>query len=113
MKAATKKQKIELVYNGFHGRNSFTVLAVVEKVNVDPYKPYTQVTITKSAAQRINRVVGCKTHKVVFGVSHPIPGACGCGEGLVDITCYDYADLDDITFYTTDDFEYRGRYPQN
>jgi hypothetical protein len=110
---AQKREKIELCYNGFHGHHYFNVLATVEHHDGAEYGMYTTVTISKSTAQRINRVVGCKTHNVVFGNRYKIKGACSCGEGLRDITGNDYNNLDDICIHVSEDYEYRGNYPQS
>ena len=107
---------IELTYNGFHGRNHFNVRAEIEKeMSYDVPEKHVGylVTISRSAAKRINGVVGCQSHRMVFGTRYAIQGACGCGEGLQDITGKEIDELDNVTIRTNLDYEVRGRYPQN
>jgi hypothetical protein len=102
-----EKVTIELTYNGFHGRNSFSLrVPPPEKLN-DQYDRTTWILdLSPSQVARINRVVGCRSHKVVFGVSHPIEGACGCGEGInIDEPIYARKDGDNM-------YLINGHYPQ-
>jgi hypothetical protein len=112
-KHTTKKVTIELTYNGFHGRNSFTLrVPPPQELTSGVYQNSDTYILDLSPSQiaRINRVVGCQTHKTVFGNRHKIEGACGCGEGLptADDKELIYATLDGHNAYYI-----KGRYPQN
>ena len=109
------KKTIKITYNGFHGRQSFRVRAEIEKL-MDDYNERQlgyYVTISQSAALRIHRAVGCRSHRLVYGTRYAIEGACGCGEGLQDITGKEINELDNITIHTNLYFEVRGRYSQS
>jgi hypothetical protein len=106
---------ITITYNGFHGRNSFRMRANVEKIDTvgTGYNNNDTVIVDLSDRQiaRINRIVGCRIAKTVFGVDYPILGACGCGEGIDQGQYGDqpvYAQIDGDNHYYI-----RGRYPQN
>ena len=76
---AAPKMTIELTYNGFHGKNSFNLrVPQPEKFNGDnPYGDSNTYILDLSASQiaRINKVVGCRTHRMVFGNLQNIEGA--------------------------------------
>ena len=102
---------VELTYNGFHGRNTFT-LRVPPPGKFDSGDQYSSadtyiLDLSMSQIARINKVVGCRTHKMVFGMSKKIEGACGCGEGINPEECL-YVRKDGDNAYLI-----RGRYPQN
>jgi hypothetical protein len=96
---------IEIIYNGFHGRNSFRVRTTTEEIAKN--SSWYFVNLTPRQIARINRIVGCKTHNTVFGVRYKIPGACGCGEGINTDEPVRARQINETIY------EIRGRYPQN
>lgn len=99
----TPRKLVTIAYNGFHGRRRVRVLARVSQP-IEPSQSHTttHLTISRSAALRINRMA-CGCHE------------CKCGEGVVDIYDTDWRQFDHnatVTIRVNEDYEYRGRYPQ-